>query len=366
MPELKVVVLDMVCLLLVAELSVCYEHLMSKGNTIDFRAFVENHPKSDLEKADVETGRSYSPEWKSTCLRVLEIFREQQRSKLNRKKFGWQATRDAIMEDFDAKSGRKLAGRNQDLTNNHMKDWARHYTIRDSAFRYIDRFVRKMELGPAYDGVREALIGQNDRRHAEVISEIYQRRRMKEGFVEYLESVSGEFLYSEPLAKVGYQHIVIRFVSEMSGVLKIHVAYCDFDIHKPDFRNIHAALFYEGFLIPVPTRSVDSLEETGLPARTDSWLCWVKLHRPQYRGSLRNGSADGYIDYGVLELSSPPGSLVHIHLRRPNTLVWPTGEIMPLGRDEEENLDKVKLNNNQKNNDFLAEIFKLGYKGYLF
>ena len=39
---------------------------------------------------------------------------------------------------------------------------------------------------------------------------------------------------------------------------------------------------------------------------------------------------------------------------------------MPLGRDEEENLDKVKLYNNQKNNDFLAEIFKLGYKGYLF
>lgn len=339
---------------------------MSRGNTIDFRAFVENHPKSALKKPDVQPDKVFSPEWKWTCLRILKIYRKEQCKRLKRKKFGWLATRDAIMEDFDAKSGRKLAGRDPRLNYDHMKDWARNSTIPDSAFRYVDRFIRSMEKDDAYRDVLAELIDQDNRTHAKAFSEVYQRRSIKDGFVESLGSISGEFLYSDPLEKAGYQHIVMRIIFVEAGVLKVHVAYCDFDIHQPDYRNIHAALFYEGFLIPVPRNSTDHHVETGLQGRTDSWVCWVKLHRPQYRGSLRDGNADGSIEFGFLELPGATHSFTHIHLTRPNTLVWPTGEVTPLDRDEKEHHDKVKLHNDQKNNGFLAEIFNKGYKGYLF
>lgn len=344
---------------------------MSSGNTISFAAFVEKHRKSKPHK--MPPLRGYAPAWKGACLKILKVYKDVEKERLGRAKFGWMAVRDAIMQDFDAASGRKLAARDTSLTRNHLEDWARHGNIPDSAFRFVDRFVRKLAITKDYEEVFEKAKAIHDQQIALAFSDVYQRRRIKEGMMDYLLEVSGRFLYTPPIGDSFYKHIIIRVDDAVEGVIKITLAYCKINMFGKAIDLEHNdLLFYEGYIFPVPTIT-DKPEPIWEGIKSESWICWVKLFQPQFKGSLVNGCADGKIEFRFLS-AMPRQSFVTINIHQPTTILSPATTLDSADQRyhaiDEQGMQKqparVTLNNDQKYNENFEDIFQQCYKGYLF
>ncbi|WP_148234717.1 hypothetical protein [Pseudooceanicola batsensis] len=62
---------------------------MASGNTISFAAFVEKHHKS--KPAKTLPFRGYAPAWKGACLDIMKIYKDVEKKRLGRAKFGWMA-----------------------------------------------------------------------------------------------------------------------------------------------------------------------------------------------------------------------------------------------------------------------------------
>ncbi|EAQ04958.1 hypothetical protein OB2597_06730 [Pseudooceanicola batsensis HTCC2597] len=277
------------------------------------------------------------------------------------------------MQDFDDSSGRKLAARDNALTRNHLEDWARHGNIPDSAFRFVDRFVRKISITPEYEEVFEEAKAIHDQQSALSFSDVYQRRRIKEGMMEYLLEVSGRFLYTQPLGDSFYKHIIMRIDFAVGGVIKVTLAYCKANIFtrtlQPDHNDL---LFYEGYIFPVPEDSGDA-EPIWKGMNSDSWMCRVKLFRPQMKGSLVNGCADGKMEYGFLSAMTEH-AFVNINILQPTSILSPATTLDSADQRFHEtdqhglqkSAPKLALLNEQKYSENFEEIFQQCYKGYLF
>ncbi|SDE90378.1 hypothetical protein SAMN05421538_11439 [Paracoccus isoporae] len=343
---------------------------MSDGNTISFAAYAKafgvRNAARDKEKRHRVT---YPNAWQDLCREIMIAHKEETRIQLEYKRLGWQAIRDLVMQDYDQPNERAEVGRDKRLNRQDLEAWANGTYLNDDKFGFIDRYINGLRLD---EEPHNELINAKQKytiAQAAMISRMYQRRRLKSGMIDYLQEVTGEFLYTDEIDGSPYKHIVLRFEIASCNVIKISAAYCRFDITKQNPGEMANAVFYEGFLIPVPADNSESAKEPGLwGIRSDSWFCWLKLYRPEFQGSMIDGCADGRLEY--LFIQPPESDFVHITInaKLPNSIFSPAGE-HSLGnqslRQAEEN-KSIIFQHDQKNRDFLARIFNECYKGYLF
>ncbi|MFV0293740.1 MAG: hypothetical protein ACK5II_11235 [Paracoccus sp. (in: a-proteobacteria)] len=348
---------------------------MSQEDPINFRAFVERHHKRKGKKAVELPVIPYPKEWKGFCFDVLAAFRESEKKRLNRKKYGWQATRDAIMEDFDDVSGRKIVGRDDRLTKDHLQDWERHGNIPDAPFAFVDRFVRNLDRPKTHSQVTEGIRRAHFERISHGLSEMYQNRSIDRQEVDMLRKEIGKFLLTPKLEKSQFKHIAIRMDDVTGSMIKVTFVYCPFAIDKENPSDFwRSGLFYDGFLIPLPDFTTPDEFETfelgkGLKAGKD-YECLLLLFRPEWRGSFMYGYVMAKMKFGFTNMFSKELILVSIEAVEPNLLFSPFG--LTISRDPRYYQEKapptdlLKFSNNQKHTEFLEKYFNYCYRGYLF
>ncbi|SMD04513.1 hypothetical protein [Primorskyibacter flagellatus] len=193
--------------------------------------------------------------------------------------------------------------------------------------------------------------------------------------MEKVTSESGRFLVSRSFQSSAFRRAIFRFDFETSGLFKITCAYCNYDINAANLSDIPSTLFYEGFLIPIPKKSVDGGEEaSAFGMSSDSIFCWTKLFRPQFRGSILNGLADGLVEYSLITMSGTKDQRTRIEIKPPNTLVSPSDSY----EFQDNRFQSSSLNSSSQHanfvtfqrplgkTDFLELIFEKGYKGYIY
>ncbi|WP_195820650.1 hypothetical protein [Roseobacter sp. MH60115] len=344
---------------------------MSGENVISFEAFAENHRKLKSATTQQPRQQAFSSEWKRVSLEILIIYQEVERKKRGRSKFKWMATRDAIMADYDDASGNKILARDSGLSYSQLYDWYRHGSIPDTAFRFVDRFVRSLAMTEEYEHIYPIAKRARDEKHANALSEIYQTRQLNAEVADYIFQVSGEYLFTDDILDAFYDSIIFRFDFVISGVIKLTIAYCRFDVKRESPQTYDDTIFYEGymFVIPFSTLSDRKLEAYEL----EGWNCWIKLIRPRNRGSWQNGCADGLISYSVLDRKMDT-SVLDIRIDFPNNILAPRSPadcvderfISGIKNGKTTRVTTPNLQRGKELSVSFDKIFDLAYFGYLF
>ncbi|MEX0283336.1 MAG: hypothetical protein AB3N23_01865 [Paracoccaceae bacterium] len=344
---------------------------MCPENVISFQLFAENHRKRRLSKDTVPTAMTFSPDWKSACLEILKVFQEVERQRLKRSKFRWMATRDVIMRKFDDASGNKILARDRRLTYDHLVDWDRHGTIPDTAFRFVDHFVRSLAMTREYKDVLLKAQHVKERQNAIALSNLYQVSNAKEEVTAYIFEISKDYLYTYDVAEATYDGIVLRFDFFTEGVIKFTVAYFRTPNSLEGPQSIDDTLFYDGYMFVVPF-STDPNKEFK-PYEIASWNCWVKLSQQHQKGSWHSGCADGLISYSVLD-HRRDSLTIDIHIDFPNSVLTPRSSkdclddrfIPGVQNGKPQNLAKPNLYKANDLSEKFDRIFEKYYSGYLF
>lgn len=305
---------------------------MSEEDPIDFQRFVETHRKRSGKSKLLPPDISYPPKWKSFCYDVLIAFKKAEKKRLGRKKFGWQAVRDAIMADFDDTAGRKIVGRDTRLTRDHLEDWKRHKKISDTAFRFVCRFVHKIDKPYIQELITDDVRRSYYERHAYTFSEVYQNRELDGSEEEFQEVVSNGFLYSAPLTKPWFKHMVIRIDYPLGSIAKITFAYCPFDLTKENPADYHrsSGIFYDGFLVPLPDFKIVEEPPSGefnIHARNTLkyYTCLLMLFRPEHQGGPMYGYVVGSLSFQFSRWMVPRLTAIRTEVLKHNTLFEPFG-----------------------------------------
>lgn len=346
---------------------------MSKENTIDFQGRVKtfNTPKARFRPSEnrISAIPRYAASWKQLCYEILLEIMAHRAAERDDKTFGWMAMRDLIMHEYDDHSARtKIDGRSRLLTAGDLHGWERNQSIGDAKFRYIDDYI--FSTAPNRDllqGIRNVR-QRAERQSMSVFSRIYQRRRVKPEVVERVSSI-GTYLHSSEIRDSWLRYIVFRLDFMQENIAKVTCAYCAFDITKQNRGNLDNILFYEAYLIPMPEHGGNIRTGPFGPA-PDGVQCVLKLFRPEYQGHPANGYAETRLSLKVSKLPASGADIRSITVREPNTLLAPFG--FPICGDRryapkpDMELEELRLRESPELSDFLAEIFRTGYKGYLF
>ncbi|MCA9805377.1 MAG: hypothetical protein KC777_25580 [Cyanobacteria bacterium HKST-UBA02] len=121
------------------------------GNVRSLHGSVEKFHKRRLHIS----GPSYPPELKDLTFEILRAYKEKLRLTLGRKNLGWQAIRDVVVSavcDHDGNDDSAV------LTRFDFEDWDRRAVApKNSKFKFIDKFVKLMELSGEFDEIRHEI-----------------------------------------------------------------------------------------------------------------------------------------------------------------------------------------------------------------
>lgn len=345
-----------------------------QSNVIAFgKVLGKRLPDSQLTRIGSANITPSTEEWKALCFEILKEIAEQERQRLGFKQFGMSLLRDLVMQDFDRKSGVKLAGRERAFSHKDLDYWENTGRISDAKFVYVDHFIRKISFDGEWSDILDEIKDVSDRTLAQSFGTIYGRRNLRQDQTDKLNSAASTYLMSDVVQNSHYQYIAIKPEFIEVGILKLTCAYCPFNLLQPDYSRIHEAVFYEGFLIPSAWYADLDTEQAaigdGKAPRVETWHATLKLFRPQMRGSAFSGQADANMTL-TFSREFPDKLAPGIYAEPPRDILSPHWEIKcedqryapgPASKRQEFRFRKFMYDH-----EFIAKIFEDGYKGYLF
>lgn len=250
------------------------------ANVICFRPEAKRFGKSQEPQP-----RTYTLEWKSACLEVLELYRETLRERLNRKKVGWKYIRDLAMVDFDSFEQSKRTHEDIRLTRQDLESWSKGLSIlSDSKFYFIDILIRKLMVSGELDIPYASLIRTNELQYKRVLRSLYcQTGAYTDEIAEYAERVQGAVFHAV------VRHSIIKEVylifDDAAEIIMSVTALIVRDSTLSDANDLNSipdgSYFMRGFVIPI---SVE--EKNGSISGT------INFFRPEYKGDEYDGYAD--------------------------------------------------------------------------
>lgn len=348
---------------------------MSEENTVDFEKRVRS---SNLRSTGLRRrapklafSRTYSSEWKSVCLKILEEYRNRKAKSLGRKVYGWQAVRDDIMwtyDDHDA--GTKTRGRSDDLLSvGDMNSYARTGSLGQDKFRFVDEFIRG--LNPSRD-LRLSIQDAKQRADAQKLAsfqDIYQRRQINADFIDGFQTLLGRYIYSEQIGQsFSYPQIFARIDFSYLTSIKLTWVYSKVEFGT-EVISADQLIFFDGFLVPLP--DIAGEYDSGIKGiNIDGFDCILKLFRPQFRGHPELGHADVKLRCFVSRPNHEGSVHLSIHVAGSNQPLTPLG--INLGASS-----RMKHVRNERDGTFemycdhqydekIEDIFRKWYKGDVF
>ncbi|SEM88971.1 hypothetical protein SAMN04488011_101829 [Palleronia pelagia] len=319
----------------------------------------------------LEFPRTFSPEWKSVCLEILEDYRASKATSLGKSVYGWQAVRDDIMRAYDDHGARtKSIGRRDDLLSvGDMNSYARSGSLGPEKFGYVESFIK--EMAPSRD-LSASIIKIKQRADAQKLAsfqDIYQRQHIDPQFVNGFAGLLGQYIYSEPLPHpFAYRQIFARIDFIYLNCLKLTWAYSKKLCDEGDFRSTDL-VFLDGFLIPLPDPK--GRYNSGVPGiNVDGFDCLLKLFRPQLGDAREEGHIDAKLRCFISRPNKNSNTRLDIHVAASHQPMTPSGVNLGLPHRmihiTNSNTGTFELNCDQNRNDKIANIFDNWYKGYVF
>lgn len=138
---------------------------MSKDDRIENKTAVETaHKNVESIHGNVEIFRSkrapaiapsYPPELKEFTFQILVAYKEKLGASLGKKTLGWQAVHRIVVEKVSERRGDRVA---EILTRHTFEDWDRRRTVPpDHKFRFIDEFIKIMEVAGEFEEIRREI-----------------------------------------------------------------------------------------------------------------------------------------------------------------------------------------------------------------
>jgi hypothetical protein len=243
------------------------------------------------------TAPEFPREYQQLCLRLVCAYADQKAKEQGYKTAGSQRVRNMIMELHDSwERGKRVP--HIGLGRTDIDALKAGSELGGAKFKFIDDFVRRMQLTPDGDKTSERIIRARDEQQMATLSQLYISRTNLESkvFQERAKLLREGGLLVADISKTShpsikratlYKSIVIKLVHEHRAVQQVVIAYLPVTPAELEVSYDTGIIFYEGFIIPTAWDDGDG----HLP----TLYAKIAAFRGEFRGHRFAGQADGQL-----------------------------------------------------------------------